>query len=73
MGRIHWDNGPCLYGSASEAPEDIRTREYRIETSRSTAADEEPSVNQDTHWNKATSSHSKCMCEKLHEFRQEEI
>lgn len=71
--RIHWDDGPHLYASASEAAADMRKRGYKVDMPQSSTANEEPAITQDPNWNKAGTSLSKRVRESLREFQREQV
>lgn len=51
--RIHWESGPRLYKSASEAAEDMKKRGYAVEMPRCRDVNWEQVFTRSTHWEKA--------------------
>ncbi|KAJ8337264.1 hypothetical protein SKAU_G00384840 [Synaphobranchus kaupii] len=67
--RIHWEYGPRLYNSATEAAEDMRKRGYSLDPTQPAETDWEKWLNQGARWSGGdggrSSAHSKLIFSKV--------
>ncbi|KAK1875524.1 Pyrimidine/purine nucleoside phosphorylase [Dissostichus eleginoides] len=69
--RIHWENGPRLYTTATEAAEDMRTRGFSMDLLRPTSPDWEQKLAQGDRWSRADRYRTERVREKLKDFHRQ--